>query len=196
MNPINIPLDTFLHPLFDSGESVCIRIFDDRKDSAFKGAKLECEAGKINTLVEKLTQHNEQNRGIYFVVNYGGNSDEEITRINAVFVENDNLSIEEQVTQLEGFALPPSLMVRTAKSVHAYWLVKDVEVKDFRRLQKKLIVQFDGDSACVNESRVLRLPSFNHCKGEPVMVECIKFAPPPRLLGNKNKAVESVYLQT
>jgi len=189
MNPINIPLDTFLHPFFDSKESVCIRIFDDRKDSAFKGAKLECEAGKIDTLVEKLTQHNEQNRGIYFVVNYGGNSDEEITRINAVFVENDNLSIEEQVAQLEGFALPPSLMVRTAKSVHAYWLVKDVEVKDFRRLQKKLIVQFDGDSACVNESRVLRLPGFNHCKGEPVMVECIKFAPELRYTKAELEAV-------
>jgi len=177
MIPINISPDNFLSPFFDSKETVCIRIFDDRKDSAFKGAKLECEAGKIATITDKLNQHNAQNRGIYFVVNYGGNSDGEISRVNAVFVENDTLSIEEQLERLEGFALPPSLMVRTAKSVHAYWLVKDVAVNKFRHLQKRLIAQFDGDPACVNESRVLRLPGFNHCKGEPVMVECIKFSP-------------------
>ena len=75
MNPINISLDNFLHPFFESKESVCIRIFDDRKDSAFKGAKLECEAGKINAITDKLNQHNAQNRGIYFVVNYGGHND-------------------------------------------------------------------------------------------------------------------------
>ena len=189
MNSINISLDNFLHPFFESKESVCIRIFDDRKDSAFKGAKLECEAGKINTITDKLNQHNVQNRGIYFVVNYGGHNDGEISRINAVFVENDSLSIEEQLERLEGFALPPSLMVRTAKSVHAYWLVKDVQVKDFRRLQKKLIAQFDGDSSCVNESRVLRLPGFYHCKGEPVMVECIKFAPELRYTQAEMEAV-------
>jgi len=176
-NAINIPLDHFLSCFFDADETVCIRVFDDKKTGTFKGAKLRCEAGKINSLDETLRKHNAQNRGIFFVVNFGGDGDAEINRINAVFVESDSLSVAEQISQLEMFPLPPSLMVRTAKSVHAYWLVKDVDVRDFRRLQKKLITQFDGDASCINESRVLRLPGFNHCKGEPVMVDCIKFAP-------------------
>jgi putative DNA primase/helicase len=177
MKPINIPFDEFLRPLFDSGETVNIRIFDDKKSGTFSGLKLECEQGKLPGIEGTLRKHNAQGRGIFFVVNFGGDCDEDISRINAVFVENDNLSIEQQLAALDAFPLPPSLMVKTAKSVHAYWLVKDVRVQDFRTMQKRLVAQFDGDPACVNESRVLRLPGFNHCKGEPVMVECIKFAP-------------------
>ena len=177
MKNVKIPFDEFLRPFFDSGETVNIRVFDDKKTGTFKGQKLECELGKIVSLADTLKKHNNQSRGIFFVVNYGGDRDEDISRVNAVFVENDSLSIEEQISRLEAFELPPSLMVKTAKSVHAYWLVKGVQVADFRPLQKRLVAKFDGDSACVNESRVLRLPGFNHCKGEPVMVECIKFAP-------------------
>ena len=47
----------------------------------------------------------------------------------------------------------------------------------FRRIQKGLAAHFSGDKTCVNESRVLRLPGFYHCKEEPVMVECIHFRP-------------------
>lgn len=39
------------------------------------------------------------------------------------------------------------------------------------------MAQFGGDPACINESRVFRLPGFYHCKAEPVMVECVKFNP-------------------
>lgn len=177
MNRINIPLEEFLRPFFDSGETVHLRVFNDRKGGAFKGTKLECAVGRISTIISTLQKHNAQNRGIFFVVNFGGDCDGDISRINAVFVENDNLTIDDQIARLEGFSLPPSLMVKTAKSIHAYWLVKGFQVSDFRHIQKRLIDQFDGDPTCVNESRILRLPGFYHCKGEPVMVECVKFAP-------------------
>ncbi|GHV09405.1 hypothetical protein FACS1894217_13650 [Clostridia bacterium] len=110
MNPINVPLEEFLRPFFDPTEKVCLRVFDDRKNSAFKGQKFECEAGKIATLTETLHKHNAQNRGVFFAVNYGGHTDEEISRINAVFVENDTLSIAEQFTKVNDFSLAPSLM--------------------------------------------------------------------------------------
>jgi len=174
---MNIPFDQFLRPFFESGETVNIRVFDDKKRGTFQGQKLECNIDDIDGMTETLRKHNAQGRGIFFVVNYGGDRDEDISRVNAVFVENDKLSIDEQIAVLDEFPLPPSLMVRTAKSVHAYWLVKDVPVPQFRTYQKRLVAQFDGDPSCINESRVLRLPGFNHCKGDPVMVECVKFAP-------------------
>ncbi len=183
MKPLNIPLEEFLRPFFDPGELVCLRVFDDRKTgaggqpSAFKGAKLECEAGKIAAIEKTLRKHNAQNRGIYFVINYGGHEDTDITRINAQFVECDNLSMEEQLAQIKAFPVQPSLIVRTRKSLHTYWLMKDAKVESFRRVQKRLIAQFQGDRTIINESRVLRLPGFNHCKGEPYPVECIKFNP-------------------
>jgi putative DNA primase/helicase len=186
---MNVPFDQFLSPFFDSGETVHIRVFDDKKQGTFKGLKLECELGKIANLTDTLRKHNAQGRGIFFVVNFGGDRDEDISRINAVFVENDSLSVDEQLARLDAFPLPPSMMVRTAKSVHAYWLVKGVQVPEFRTLQKRLVTQFEGDASCINESRVLRLPGFNHCKGNPVMVECIKYAPELRYTAAQLDAV-------
>ena len=174
---LDIPIEEFLRPFFDAGETVCLRIFSDRKDPAFKGTKLECAAGRIGSMMETLKKHNAKNRGIFFVVNYGGHEDADITRINAQFVECDSLSFKEQLAAIEAFPLEPSLIVKTRKSLHTYWLMKNAKVEDFRRVQKRLIAKFNGDPACVNESRVLRLPGFYHCKEEPVMVECIKFSP-------------------
>ena len=85
--------------------------------------------------------------------------------------------MEEQLKQIEAFPLEPSLIVKTRKSLHTYWLIKGGDVAAFRRVQKRLAAHFHGDRTCVNESRVLRLPGFYHCKEEPVMVECIHFRP-------------------
>jgi putative DNA primase/helicase len=177
LKALSIPVEEFLKPMFDAGEIVCIRVFSDKKGTAFKGLKLEYPAAKISAAVDNLKNHNEENRGIFFVVNYGGHEDSEITRINAQFVECDSLSIEEQLEKIRAFPIEPSFIVKTKKSLHTYWLMKNADVSSFRRVQKRLIAHFDGDRACINESRVLRLPGFNHCKGEPVMVECIKFNP-------------------
>ena len=174
---LKISPEEFLRPFFDADETVCLRVFDDKKRGSFKGAKLECEAGKIGSMMDTLKKHNAQHRGVYFVVNYGGHEDVDITRINAQFVECDSRTLEEQAAAIEAFPLPPSLVVRTRKSLHCYWLVKSAKVEDFRRVQKALVAQFDGDPACVNESRVFRLPGFYHCKAEPLMVECVKFNP-------------------
>ena len=189
LKALNIPLEEFMRPFFDASETVCLRVFDDRKTGSFKGAKLECVAGKIGSMVETLKKHNSQNRGIYFVINYGGHEDTDITRINAQFVECDELSIEEQLAKIDAFPLPPSLIIKTRKSLHTYWLIKDAKIENFRRVQKRLIAQFNGDSACVNESRVFRLPGFNHCKAEPVAVECIKFNPELRYTQAELEAV-------
>ena len=177
MRAIQIPVEEFLRPFFDSADTVCLRIFDDRKTGTFKGLKLEVQAGKINALLDTLHKHNAAHRGIYFVVNHGGQEDGDITRINAQFMECDSLSLEEQWAQIQAFPLEPSIMVRTRKSLHTYWLMKDAAVPAFRRIQKELAAQFGGDRTCINESRVLRLPGFLHCKEEPVLVECVKFNP-------------------
>ena len=174
---LNIPLEEFLRPFFGPGDTICLRIFDDRKTGTFKGAKLETTLSGIPALMDTLHKHNAQNRGIYFVVNSGGHEDGEIARINAQFMECDELSMEEQLKQIEAFPLEPSLIVKTRKSLHTYWLIKGGDVAAFRRVQKRLAAHFHGDRTCVNESRVLRLPGFYHCKEEPVMVECIHFRP-------------------
>lgn len=174
---MEITAQEILNSLFNPNDPVCFRVFDDKKTGIFSGQKLSMECGKYASIEKTLKEHNTQNRGIFFVVNYGGQEDSLISRINAQFVESDELSFEEQQAQIDAFPLAPSMIIKTKKSLHTYWFVKGAKVELFRGIQKQLVKQFHGDPMCVNESRVMRLPGFYHCKGDPVMVECISFHP-------------------
>ena len=154
-----------------------IRIFSDKKGTGFKGKNLSFNIKDFQSKSKVLMAHNEANRGIFFVVNSGGNSDRKINKINAQFFECDTLSLEEQLENISKFPLEPSIIVQTKKSLHVYFLIKNGKVEKFRDLQKKLAKHFNGDGSCINESRVMRVPGFYHCKEEPVRVKCIKFNP-------------------
>ncbi len=154
-----------------------IRIFSDKKRTGFKGKNLSFNIKDFQSKSKVLMAHNEANRGIFFVVNSGGNSDSKINKINAQFFECDTLSLEEQLENISKFPLEPSIIVQTKKSLHVYFLIKNGKVEKFRDIQKKLAKHFNGDGSCINESRVMRVPGFYHCKEEPVRVKCIKFNP-------------------
>lgn len=154
-----------------------IRIFSDKKGTGFKGKNLSFNIKDFQSKSKVLMAHNEANRGIFFVVNSGGNSDRKINKINAQFFECDTLSLEEQLENISKFPLEPSIIVQTKKSLHVYFLIKNGKVEKFRDIQKKLAKHFNGDGSCINESRVMRVQGFYHCKEEPVRVKCIKFNP-------------------
>ena len=177
---MDITAQEVLNSLFNADEKVCLRVFEDRDEGIFPGAKYSIECGKFSTMEETLRNHNAMNRGVFFTVNFGGHNDTDITRINAQFVEMDHATFEEQRKRIDAFPLPPSMIIRTRKSLHTYWFVRNAEVSLFRNIQKQLIRHFEGDPMCVNESRVMRLPGYYHCKQEPVMVECILFHPERR----------------
>ncbi|HHD2594769.1 DNA primase family protein [Clostridium perfringens] len=165
----------------EGSENFCgrinIRIFSDKKGTGFKGKNLSFNMKDFQSKSKVLMAHNEANRGIFFVVNSGGNSDSKINKINAQFFECDTLSLEEQLENISKFPLEPSIIVQTKKSLHVYFLIKNGKVEKFRDIQKKLAKHFNGDGSCINESRVMRVPGFYHCKEEPVRVKCIKFNP-------------------
>ena len=177
---MNISAQDVINALFSPDDIVCLRVFDDRKEGIFTGAKLNVEAGKFFSVEEQLAEHNQKHRGIFFVVNSGGHTDKEITRINAQFVEMDDKSFEEQQKLIDNFSLPPSMIIKTRKSLHTYWFVQNADVSQFRPIQKALVQHFGGDPMCVNESRVMRLPNYYPCKQEPILVECISFHPERR----------------
>jgi len=112
---INVPPEEFLRPFFELKEKVCLRVFSDKPDSAFSGQKLECTLEDFADIADTLKTHNDQGRGVYFVVNYGGHEDESITRINAQFMECDDLPLEEQLVKIQAFPLEPSLIVKHGK---------------------------------------------------------------------------------
>ena len=179
LHDLHIAPEEFLSPFFEADETVCLRVLADRPGSSFSGVKQEVILKDFteDENADLLKRHNAQNRGIFFVVNHGGHEDADISRVNAQFVEMDDVPFDQQLARVRAFALPPSLIVKTRKSLHCYWLIKKGETKSFRRIQRRLVVQFHGDPACINASRVMRLPGYYHCKSDPVMVQCVKFNP-------------------
>ncbi|MGK7910195.1 MAG: hypothetical protein AB4050_01750, partial [Synechococcus sp.] len=82
-----------------------------------KPRKLTLPASKVAQLKQP------QGVNVYFVVNGGGNSDGDITQGRAIFIEHDDLPIEEQRTLWKEHGLPePTAQVFTGgKSIHSYW---------------------------------------------------------------------------
>lgn len=60
--------------------------FSDKKGTGFKGKNLSFNIKDFQSKGKVLMAHNEANRGIFFVVNSGGNSDRKINKINAQFL--------------------------------------------------------------------------------------------------------------
>jgi hypothetical protein len=160
-------LGDFLKAFFpDSNETIRLRAFAAKGREAVVSARsfaaTRNQLMTLPTLQDQLIQANED-KGLYFVVNSGGDSDAEVDRYNAFFAENDDLSLTQQHARLDSCPLVPSVRVETLKSVHAYWLIKDDCTElEWRDVQQRLIDYFDGDEKIKNPSRLMRLPYFDH----------------------------------
>ena len=64
---MNVTVTDVLGSLFNPTDTVCFRVFDDKKGGVFQGSKLSCECGKYKSIEETLKNHNAMNRGIFFV---------------------------------------------------------------------------------------------------------------------------------
>lgn len=131
-------------------------------------------------LVSKLKSLNAQNYNIYFVVNSGGYSSADITRINSVFIDFDcgrdkdgnyyptNVVDEFKSTKLqviEDFELKPSAIIETRNGFHVYWfLQKTATVEQFKECMARLISYFQSDPTVVRLCNLLRAPGFYWCK--------------------------------
>jgi hypothetical protein len=160
-------LSDFLSAFFtDPSEEIRLRAFAPKCREAVvfprSFAVTRNQLMTLHALQEQLIQANEES-GLYFVVNSGGDSDSEIGRYNAFFAENDDLPLDEQHARLDTCPLVPSIRVETLKSVHAYWLINgDCSENEWRNVQERLIDYFHSDEKIKNPSRVMRLPYFDH----------------------------------
>lgn len=137
----------------------------------------KCKIKHLHRVQEYLEKLNNEGHGIFFVVNSGGHRDPDIKYITAHFMEIDGIPKSEQWELIKSFALEPSIIIETKKSLHCYWLIVKGEVKRFRHIQERLIKHFGSDEGLKNESHTMRMPNFYHVKQKPFMVECVKFDP-------------------
>lgn len=161
---------------YTAKDTIFARTFSDKgKDS--QGHNFSVDLWKFDSLVNTLSQENNQNRGVFFVVNGGGHKHGDVKIARACFIDMDEQTLPEQLKALCDFPLEPSIIIETRKSLHAYWLTPGGAIDKFRELQARFIQHFKSDPKIKEENRVMRLYGFNHCKQTPVEVKVIKFDP-------------------
>ena len=120
---------------------------------------------KSNADLKWITQCQEEGRGVYIVVNDGGDTDSSITHCKAFFCEWDDRPKEDQIFAWKSLGLhEPSLQIDTGgKSIHNYWILKkSIDPKTWKPIQERLLDHADADRALKNPSRVMRLPGTYH----------------------------------
>ena len=125
-----------------------------------------------------------EGRGVYIVVNDGGDTDSEIIACRAFFCEWDDRPKEDQIIAYKELGLPePSLQIDTGnKSIHNYWVLKKtIEPKTWKPIQERLLDHADADRALKNPSRVMRLAGTYHMKDDGKCGEMTK------IIFNSNK---------
>ena len=91
----------FLGAFFDAGDEIYLRIFADRKDQPFTGMKLRTNLELFDGLLPQLQAHNDRQRGIFFVVNAGDATAEDvrnlIAHVQATVQEKFGVALEPEV---------------------------------------------------------------------------------------------------
>lgn len=155
----------FVHALGKPPGTIRLRAFlhknhpDKSNDRGRKG-------GMSRSLV---TQWQEEGRGVYVVINDGGDKDADITTCRAFFCEWDDRSIDWQMVAWKELGLPePTMQVSTGgKSIHNYWVLSDaITTEHWKLIQTRLLNYADADRSIKNLARVMRLPGTYHANAD------------------------------
>lgn len=140
-----------------SDDEVKLRLIHDADKRTYPTIKL---CGTLDNLWRQIEEAQAKGYGVFIVVNEGGNTDAEITRVRAVFVDADNVPLQ----GIKWHARPDFLVQRDATYWHAYWRVLGLEVGHFTKIQKRLAAHYGTDPSVCNPSRVMRLAGTLHQK--------------------------------
>ncbi len=165
-------LSKFLTAFFpDSDEEIHIQTFPPKGaptgEEQFRSFNFVVTREQLNSdakLLQKMRKYN-KSLGLAFIVNAGGTKVGDIKRYNAFFIDNDEGSLEEQLKHLQDAPLPPSIILKTFRGYHAYWLIEgSCSREEWEDIQKRLIVHFKADPKVRNSNRAMRLPYFDYVK--------------------------------
>ena len=156
--------------LLDPKGKFSFQAFDDdseRKDPAlarqFHGNLKKCQ--------RSLMALNQRRAGIFVCVNETdlmGRKAENVVRVRAVFLDLDEEPLEPVRQAWHAAGRLPQMVVETSPGkYHVYWVVRDVELHEFKAIIKALAAKFNGDPNVATLERVMRLPGFWHQKAEP-----------------------------
>ncbi|HAY44900.1 MAG TPA: hypothetical protein DCY55_01290, partial [Gammaproteobacteria bacterium] len=130
--------------------------------------------GAIGNHRPALLNLNTKGAGAFVVVNEGGQTKENITRVRAVFADTDGADHEPIIK-----ALPPHMVAQSSPgNFHIYWLtVEGFPLDQFTPIQGAISTKFGTDDNVKDLPRVMRLPGFKHNKYDPVDVTLLSANP-------------------
>lgn len=145
------------------------QVFDDAKQPegwrlarVLNGSLREC--GRLLVDLQRLQ------RGVFATIaetDLIGRKTHNVVRVRALFIDQDGPTPP-------AWHLPPSMIVQSSHGPHAYWLVSDCELGEFRQAQQRLARHYGSDPKVCDLPRVLRVPGFLHLKREPFRVELLE----------------------
>ena len=136
--------------------------------------------GTFEELKAKLGAANNFGAGIFLMVNEGDGlrhngaktcrTAASVKKVRALFVDLDGAPLEPALN----YKIAPSMIISTSPNrYHAYWLVDNCPLQEFKQHQQALAKQLNGDPSVCDLPRVMRVPGFYHMKREPILVKII-----------------------
>jgi hypothetical protein len=120
--------------------------------------------GSLADNQKQLCRLNTKGAGAFVTINetdLRGREAKDVVRIRAVFADFDD-------GWPEKFHVQPHILVQSSsRGGHAYFLMKDCTVDQFRELQAQIIAHYGCDPKIKDPSRVMRLPGLYHRKDIP-----------------------------
>lgn len=177
----------FLRTLDPDAERFNFRTFPDKGRGA---GRTYC--GSLDEVATDLALDNGNGRGVFVVVNEGGQTADAITRVRAVWADFDDpealsrLRAAPDLLRIEGDE--PHIVVQSSRGkLHAYWRVDGLALRDFSGVQRAIAARFGSDGKVSDLPRVMRLPGFVHHKGAPFLTKSIRVLntapfPAPKIL--------------
>jgi RepB DNA-primase from phage plasmid len=138
--------------------------------------------GTLEALLPDLQRRNAQGYGIFICINaitpsheggYARRKASQVNRVRAVFADFDDPN-----KPIPELPLEPSLVVRTSPGkYHVYWLVDGLPLEKFEAVQRGIAQKLGSDPSVIDLSREMRVPGFDHTKGERHPVELLECHP-------------------
>lgn len=146
-------------------DDITVQTFDDTPQKRPRLAQIR--GGNLPTLWPWIESQQAQQAGVFCTVNAthtGRRRARDVVEVRALFIDLDGKPPDHP------WHRPPSILVQSARGLHAYWLVDQVPLEAFRSLQQRLIAYYGSDPAIHDLPRVLRLPGTVHFKATPTLV--------------------------
>ena len=170
--------EAFLLALDANAEHWTFQTFDDTQ--AKRSELAHTLHGTLQEHAPQLARLNQQGAGVFVTVNEvpkgSPRSAKNVTRVRSVFADFDD-DARDNDAAIKDAKIPPSIIVQSSPGKrHAYWLTSDVSPEAFTPIQCAIIDKLKSDKVIKDLSRVMRLPGFWHCKGEPQQTQLMTTA--------------------